>query len=160
WNVLGHLRDPRLVRFSLASNRGPYFAHAVALLATPDPFYLMQDADDWSHPERLSILLDDIETEQAHASFSDVTMHHLRSTGRTVPSRLRWYSVVDFDLGPRYLHRAPHHALFRAEALRRIGGYYGGYRIGFDTLIMNLLLMTGKLSYVSLPLYNCTARPM
>ncbi len=47
-----------------------------------------------------------------------------------------------------------HHGLFRSQSLKRIGGYYGGFRLGYDMLVTNLLLMTGKLSYVDEPLYH------
>lgn len=62
-------------------------------------------------------------------------------------------------LSPNYLHRAPHIALFKTELLRKIGGYYGGFHIGYDTMIMNFLLMTGKVSYINQPLYSCVKRP-
>jgi hypothetical protein len=37
----------------------------------------------------------------------------------------------------------------------RIGGYYAGFRIAFDTLLTNLLLMSSRRSHVPLPLYHC-----
>src|SRR5579859_5430453 len=52
WAALADITDPRLLRFDLKENRGPYFALAVALEATPDPFFLIQDADDVSAPNR------------------------------------------------------------------------------------------------------------
>src|SRR5690606_4514374 len=54
WEALSHIDDPRLVRFSLPENYGPYFAHAVVLAATSSPYFLVQDADDWSDPERIA----------------------------------------------------------------------------------------------------------
>ena len=52
---------------------------------------------------------------------------------------------------PQYRHRAPHTALFRSELLRRIGGYYAGLHLHFDSLLMNLVLMTGT-SFIPPPL--------
>ena len=57
WPELAHIQDPRLVRFSLARNYGPYFAHQVVLGASTDRYFLVQDSDDWSTPARVSALL-------------------------------------------------------------------------------------------------------
>src|ERR1700692_1505713 len=52
WSELADIRDPRLVRFDMTANHGPYFASAVVLNATTAPYFLVQDADDWSTPDR------------------------------------------------------------------------------------------------------------
>src|SRR5262245_35812210 len=45
WDQLAHIDDPRLVRFNLAANYGRYFVDAVVLNATPDLYFVVQDAD-------------------------------------------------------------------------------------------------------------------
>jgi len=74
------------------------------------------------------------------------------------------FQDANVALGPDYYHgmglplRSSHIGLFRTQALRDIGGYYSGFRIGYDTLIVHLLLMTGRLSYLDEPLYHRTRR--
>lgn len=53
-----------------------------------------------------------------------------------------------------YGHRFPHQGLFLSSVLKQIGGYYGGFRIAYDTFLMNILPMLGKVSYSMQPLYN------
>jgi hypothetical protein len=61
--------------------------------------------------------------------------------------------IVHHKITPAYKYRAPHHGLFRSSSLRAVGGYYGGLRISYDTLIPNLILMIGNISHVPESLY-------
>src|SRR5690606_27010176 len=60
---------------------------------------------------------------------------------------------------PAFRHRAHHVGLFRREALLGVGGPYGGFRIGYDTLLVNFALMAGRVAYVRQPLYTYRYRP-
>lgn len=159
WDQLADIHDPRLVRFDLKGNHGRYFADAVVLNATPDPYFMIQDADDWSEPQRLETLLWKLRESYADASISGIRFH------RGKPGNMegtREESVRDALVTPltqKFEHRVSHCCLFRSESLRNVGGYYGGFRIGYDTLVMNLLLMTGRVTYVNQPLYNRLVRP-
>jgi glycosyltransferase involved in cell wall biosynthesis len=152
WDLLAHIDDPRLVRFDLSTNRGRYFADAVVVEATPDTLHLVQDSDDWSEPDRLATLLEAMQGSGAHAIVSAGFNHH---EGESVPIE-RWdhFPARGRPLTPDNDHRLNHVGLFSVSALRAIGGYYGGERIGYDTLIGNLLLMTGEVGYVDKPLYH------
>jgi hypothetical protein len=55
-------------------------------------------------------------------------------------------------------HRASHFGLFTTAALRRVGGYYSGFRIGYDTLLISLLLMVARMAYLERPLYHWLRR--
>jgi len=167
WPLLADITDRRLVRFSLRRNHGPYFAAAVVLAAASAPYFLIQDADDWSAPDRAASLLTRLEEDGSDFAVSAQSMW--TKDGRPVGGVL-WSSaaagpettghcVIRPALTARFLYRAPHHGLFRADALRRIGGYYGGFRISYDTLITNLMFMTGKVSHLPQPLYCRTHRP-
>src|SRR5579862_9186350 len=57
WREPAHFDGPRLVRFSLDLNYGPYFSHQLILGASTTPWFLVQDADDWSTPTRVASLL-------------------------------------------------------------------------------------------------------
>lgn len=155
WDELAHLDDPRLVRFELPENRGRYFADAVVLGATDDPYLVVQDADDWSEPERIARLLRAVRLEHAAGAVSAAWRHRW---GRGEPVR-ETPRALEPPLAPELRHRAEHHGLFRTDALRAVGGYFGGFRVGYDTLLINFLLMTGRLAYVDEPLYHHVIRP-
>jgi glycosyltransferase involved in cell wall biosynthesis len=152
WDLLRDIDDPRLVRFDLPVNRGRYFADAIVIEATPDALHLVQDSDDWSEPDRLEALLAEMRGSDAVGIVSagydhDEDGHGSVQQGSHFPARGR-------ALTPDNDHRLNHVGLFSVPALRAIGGYFGGERIGYDTLIGNLLLMIGEIGYVDRPLYH------
>jgi glycosyltransferase involved in cell wall biosynthesis len=150
WGALAGLDDPRLVRFDLAENRGRYFADAVALAATPDSYFLVQDADDWSEPERVDTLLARLQAEDAEVVYAATyTCTEADPGDRGVEA----FPALTASLGPEFVHRAHHPAaLYCTEALRRIGGPFGGLRIGYDSLLVNLLRMTARVAFEPRPL--------
>jgi glycosyltransferase involved in cell wall biosynthesis len=158
WASLADIDDPRLVRFDLQRNRGRFFADAVVLAATPDPFFSIQDADDWSDPDRLAALLELLRSQDADAALS-ASYHHQEQGGREVATRNDCFPGRGQSLAANFAHRANHQALFRAASLRRIGGCYSAFPVACDTLIMNLLLMTGEVAYLDEPLSHRRLRP-
>ena len=157
WDLLAHIDDPRLVRYDLGVNRGRYFVDAVILAATPDPYLLIQDADDWSEPERVATLLQSWQLSESCQLSGAVSASRLWREGSRA-NRLLTYPGLRKPLSSRFEFRSDHHGLFSTEALRAVGGNYGGYRIGYDTLLINLLCMTGEVAYVERPLYNRQVR--
>lgn len=163
WGELSSIDDPRLVRFDLQRNRGPYFATTVVLYAAGAPYLLIQDADDWSDPQRVSVLLAALERDRSDFAVSAQSLYaqqdgslHLRdvrwlesSAEPSSPTRF----LLNTCLTAEYRYRAPHHGLFRSHALRRVGAYYAGFRLSYDRLLTNLMLMTGRVSHVPAPLY-------
>jgi glycosyltransferase involved in cell wall biosynthesis/predicted O-methyltransferase YrrM len=156
WDRLAHLDDPRLVRFDLPRNRGRYFSDAVVLAATRSPYFLVQDADDWSEPRRVELLLRKLREEHACGAVSAHRRHGPASPRR--PPRVQEFPALSRPLTGRLEHRSNHQGLFVTEALRRIGGFHAGFRIGYDTFLVNALLMVGRISYVGTPLYNSLVR--
>ena len=153
WPALEDIRDDRLVRFDLDTNRGRYFADAVVLEATSDAYFLVQDADDWSEPHRVATLMRALRSEHAVAALS--ASRHFRSTSRGLQRRGReHYDDAVRTLTPHFRHRGNHHALFDTVALRAVGGCYAGFRVGYDTLLVNLMLMAGRVAYCDEALYN------
>jgi glycosyltransferase involved in cell wall biosynthesis len=150
WEALAGLDDPRLVRFDLAQNRGRYFADAVALAATPDPYFLVQDADDWSEPERVETLLARLQAEDAEVVYAATyTCTEADPEDRGVEA----FPALTAPLGPEFVHRANHPAaLYHTEALRRMGGPFGGLRIGYDSLLVNLLRISARVAFEPRPL--------
>jgi hypothetical protein len=162
WRELESITDPRLLRFHLNENRGLYFCFEIARLATPDPFFMIQDADDWSAPPRAACLLRALQRDSSDLAVSAEHQFVESQDGpRVVEVRWRDASretdagrfVVHHHLTPAYKHRAPHHGIFRSSSLRAIGGYYAGLRISHDTLVTNLILMTGRISHIAEGLY-------
>jgi glycosyltransferase involved in cell wall biosynthesis len=176
WPVLADIKDPRLVRFDLTVNKGPYFATQVVLAATPAAYLLIQDSDDWSHPLRVTRLLNRLQKDKADLAISAQPQFYECADGTNRVVGVRWlksgdshgkrFSVDDADrfmidtkLTSQFKYRSPHHGLFRIETLRNIGGYYGGFRFSYDVLITNLILMTGRITHVAEPLYHRLIRP-
>ena len=169
WRWLADIDDPRLVRFNLSGNHGPYLATAVVLNSTPAPYFLIQDADDWSLPGRAECLLDRLERDGSDFAIS-AQIHYSETPAGSSPAVVRW-SVVSNNgaaqsafvvrprLTPEFAYRAPHHGLFRTASVRRVGGYYGGYRVSYDAMLTNLILMTGRVSHVPEPFYYHMVRP-
>ncbi|MCA9172877.1 MAG: glycosyltransferase, partial [Planctomycetales bacterium] len=154
WDELADMEDPRLVRFELFENRGPYFAHQVVLQATEADYFVVQDADDWSEPPRVAMLLRALRQRHAVAAVSLDRQHHVN--GRVADSQPLNPRQAP---GPDLTHWANHHALFRVDALRAIGGYDAGFQLGYDTLLMSLLAMIGPIAQVDCVLYHRHHRP-
>lgn len=150
WSILADIDDPRLIRFDLQANRGRYFADNVVLSATRDPYFMIQDADDWSERNRLELSLKELRARHADVVVA-ATLTHQQDSNRAPRKNLYQPPVT---LTKDFAHRLDHYALFRSQALRNIGGYYAGFRIGYDTLLMNLLLMTTHVASLDTPLYN------
>jgi glycosyltransferase involved in cell wall biosynthesis len=176
WPVLADIKDPRLVRFDLTQNKGPYFATQVVLTATSASYLLIQDSDDWSHPMRVAHLLSRLQKDKADLAISAQPQFYECADGSNRVVGVRWLKSgdhaanvvpagdadkfrIDTKLTSQYKYRSPHHGLFRVEALRNIGGYYGGFRFNYDVLITNLILMIGTITHVAEPLYHRLIRP-
>jgi len=163
WDELASIRDLRLVRFELKQNHGPFFATSVVLHASAAPYLLIQDADDWSDPERVSLLLAALERDQSDFAVSAQCLY-VESGGSRHLSGVRWTEssmassperfVVNPCLTSEYYYRVPHHGMFCSRALRNVSAYYAGLRLSYDRLLTNLMLMTGRVSHIPVPLYH------
>lgn len=157
WKELSHIDDSRLIRFDLSSNQGRYFADQVVLEATTDKYLLIQDADDFSEPERVEKLLDQIKKDSSNGAVS-ITRMYATSDYPVPVSYKDWFPERNEPPGEKFINRLGHYGLFEIRSLKDIGGYFGGFRISYDRLVMNLMLMTGKISFVKEPLYNYCRR--
>jgi hypothetical protein len=144
-------------------NRGCFFCWDVARRATPDEYFMMQDADDWAAPSRAATLLANMLEKDSDLAISAQPQFREAADGKPYQVDMRWHQMSDERAAPvftvrkivdeNFIYRAPHAGLIRTDALKRIGGYYGGFRIGWDTLLTNLILMTGSISWTPDPLY-------
>jgi glycosyltransferase involved in cell wall biosynthesis len=121
WNSLKDIHDSRLVCLSFEFTYGPYFATEVVLNAMTDRYLLIQDADDWSAPERISMLLAKLESEHADFAFS-AESHSSEAEGSDRTLRhLEWCTAPNTTVLNCLRYRFPHHGLWRAATLRNIG---------------------------------------
>src|SRR5580704_14955907 len=90
WAELAHIHDPRLVRFSWTHNRGCYFVHEVVLRASRTPYFLVQDSDDWSLPERVSTLLSRLRIDRSDLAFSAWQQYREREHGAVRLHSIQW----------------------------------------------------------------------
>jgi glycosyltransferase involved in cell wall biosynthesis len=157
WAAIEDIDDPRLVRFDLGSHRGRYYADEVVLRATTSAYFAVQDADDWSSPDRIERSVGELQRCDADAVVSPI---------HVVDSRRGTVSEYVFDLerlstppGPRLRHRVNHHALFDVDRLRRFGGFYSGFDVAYDSFLMSILELFGRLAVVDRILYHRRRRP-
>jgi hypothetical protein len=130
---------------------------------------MIQDADDWGAPHRAAILLHTLLRDRADLAVSAQPQFAETVSGMPFQIGMRWSRlsttptqekfVVQTALTKDFVYRIPHAGLLKIDALRRVGGYFGGFRIGWDTLLTNLILMTGSISWTPDMLYHRLVRP-
>lgn len=74
WSVIQSYatRDSRVVALRHPSNRGAYPARNTALAAATGELVTVQDSDDWSHPQRLSLQASDLLQEGQSVNTTDL----------------------------------------------------------------------------------------
>ena len=145
--------DPeRVVVHQLVENRGHLFAREVARRALDSRWIGFVDADDFVEPRWVEALLDSAEQ---HDGVAFCASRHIHSYGRF--DRTRRVSPVTPERaavdGPRPSHFAGHQTIYRSDRIEAAGGFDAGFRIGFDTLFINLVALTGPFGVVAEPLY-------
>lgn len=161
WAALADVTDPRLTRFDLPDNRGRYFCDAVAITAVDpvvSPWIAIHDSDDWAEPAWLARLLSAAADTGAIAAVCPQWLH-----GRRAPAdRERRLEAIRYPMRAHrglMRHLAHHAGVYRTDVAQQLGGH-PGYRIGFDTLWVNLVTMLGHVAVANRPLYNRGIRPM
>lgn len=137
--------DRRIVYVASPTNHGPYFNHDVVLRASKGPFFAIQDADDESRVERFDTQLRGMFEARPDAIYSAV--RNVFPDGRTSTSR------PGQEIGPTLAHRSDHFGLFATASLLELGGYHGGFRVGFDTVITSSLMILGRVVHSDAALY-------
>jgi glycosyltransferase involved in cell wall biosynthesis len=130
--------DVRLVTYQAKVNRGPYFALQAMLRASSHDLFAPMGADDYLEPDHLERM-----------------MPLVRKTGAVITGRVFWHAPgrplttpsVNYEVG-----------LFRADRLRLFGGYNPSERIGQDSLLVELVRITGPFSKTDVPTYHRNRR--
>lgn len=154
WRPLAGVDDDRLIRFDLPVNRGRYYADAVTLAACTTPWYAVHDADDWSEPQWLAELHETAQRTGAGAVFSP---HHLHNGPKTRIEHCHPLLTTSEPI-PQLTQLAHHAALYQTAALRQIGGHHPGYRIGYDTLLVDLIRLVVPVAVSPTPRYHRVTR--
>lgn len=152
WPELTDITDPRLIRVEMPANRGRYFADAVALTATDAPWFAVHDADDTAEPEWLETLVGACVENGWVAAFAPQYVNDVNGRRlEPVAEPFRWTAR---------LRQLAHHAgVYDTDVLREVGGPHPAYRIGYDTLLVNLVSHAGPIGAVARPLYTRNIRP-
>jgi glycosyltransferase involved in cell wall biosynthesis len=154
WPALADITDPRLTRVDLPTNRGRYFADAAVLAACDSEWWTVHDADDSAAPDWLETLLTGCLINGWVAAFGWQRVHGLNLGSVDVEQ-----PGPDLQPTRRLRHLAHHAGIYRTAAVRAVGGPHPGYRIGYDTLLVNLVGRMGKLGVVPRVLYTRHLQP-
>ena len=138
--VVRAITDPRVMLLEQSTNQGPYAARNKALAVATGEFVTVHDADDWAHPDRITV--------QA--------MHHLDHPGVVATTT----ALVRMTHDLRTVRRGIPHGRFvgynhaslmlRTSTLRDLGGW-DPVRFGADSeLEARLVALHGKKSVVHL----------
>ncbi len=141
--------DPNIRFFDMRRNQGTYFINAVASRANPYRLYTPHDSDDVSVPERVEMLKAKMDSAGLDVVYNLVHRVNLDGTEITMPAA-PFHEPISRE---NMVHRAPHLALYKNDVLRNTGGYHPGFRVGYDTFMINVLKMVAKTGIVEEPLY-------
>ena len=131
-------------------NRGNYFVREAAWRAAQSECIAFLDADDEVEPEWIGRLLDTAEGNGGVAFCATRLVRSFGPVDRTIKTR----SVrPELAGGPEPHHFAIHNALFDRGRIEAAGGFDPAFRIGYDTLFINFVALTGPFGVVHEPLY-------
>ena len=149
--------DDRLVWLRTSINVGQFRIYNRLLPLIASPFLAMQDADDWSAPERLDQLLLGIHRWGCDVIGSSV----MRIRAGSEPELATLPFDVNRTLRFRYKAGAFYGStmLCRTQFLRTLGGFDGATRIGGDTELIHRGVFLGSVKNHSDPLYYYNERP-
>ncbi|MGP5546796.1 glycosyltransferase family 2 protein [Psychrobacter alimentarius] len=128
----------------LTENLGTYYARNIGIGHSSGEFITFQDSDDWSHPERVWIQLQELlHNNDVLANFSNFFRVD-EITG--LPSCRQNYPLLRLNISSMMIHK---------QILEEIGGFDDEHRIESDKRLLNKILLNYKensISYIKLPL--------
>lgn len=134
-------QDKRIQLFSTPQNSGPYVARNIALQAAIGEYITVNDADDWSHAEKIEIQVDHL---MNHEEIIANTSEHARLT-----EDLKIYRRGTPGI---YIFPNMSSTMFRREPVLKELGSWDSVRFAADgEFKRRLLRVFGKQSFVDLP---------
>lgn len=135
---------PEIIVIRLTENKGTYNARNIGIKHATGKFITFQDSDDWSHPERLSLQLMQLQgSPNTIANFSNFFRVD-ENTG--LPSCRQNYPLLRLNLSSM---------MIRKETLEEVGRFDDQRRIEADKRLLNKIFSKyGKdsIEYIKLPL--------
>jgi glycosyltransferase involved in cell wall biosynthesis len=151
-------RYPSVTLLAAETNGGPYRIFQEVVTRTGYDAYLPQDADDWSSPKRLALLL--AEAERTGAEMVGSQSYRLLCTeGEVVPT------IFPLDVNAAHVAKPTRHAIMHPscvisrDLILRAGGYASGLRFGGDTEFEHRATHVGRIVNVPQFAYTVRRRP-
>jgi hypothetical protein len=151
-------RYPKITLLAVAENGGPYRLFQEVIMHTDYDAYLFQDADDWSAPNRLALLL--AEADRSGAEMVGCQSYRvLCGEGEVVPT------TFPRDVNAAHEVRPTKHAVMHPscvisrDLVVRAGGYATGLRYGGDTEFEHRATHVGRIVNIPQFAYVVRKRP-
>lgn len=93
-----------------SSNEGPYGCRNVALKQISGAYYVIQDADDWAHPQKLELQIDSIQSPDLVCSYA----RHVRITSD---------GALKLENHGEFIGHGPMTSLFKSRIFKDIGEF-------------------------------------
>ena len=150
-------KDSRLIVHEREQNEGRYYSDSVvveALGASRNQVWAVLDADDWVEPGHYARLV----RAQATHDGAVVAPYRRREPGR--PVRLVKPQERRLNAADGTFRHLIHWCAgaYRLDRVHRAGGVHAGFRVGFDTLFLLMLSLTGPVGTIATPGYNWERR--
>lgn len=150
--------DSRLIVHERKHNDGRYYADSVvteALGLSRKQLWTILDADDYVSPGHYQRLM------RAQTTHDGVTVspYFRREPGRAsriISPQKRRLNSPD-SVFRHVLHWAA--GVYSLDRVHRAGGLHAGFRVGFDTLFVLMVRLTGPVGMIDTPGYNWERRP-
>jgi hypothetical protein len=114
--------DSRVRFINNAQNLGTYINRNRAIQLSKGRYFTVMDSDDFAHPQRLSIQVESLVSQQAA----------IAHVGQWVRATNEGRFLFKVGLGGAYLHRAVATLMFELEPVLSRIGYYDSVRMGAD----------------------------
>ena len=155
WDALEGIEDDRISMHHLPKNCGQFPIYDAILNETDAPLFAVQDDDDISKPDRLQKLLKNMLRTNADVVFSDIEIQAENGKVYYWPSHPEWMGQQPNQI----VHAGSHVGLWKTASLRAIGGYYGGFDLGADTVAVGLMARLGRPAFLREGLYRAKRSP-
>lgn len=150
WEQVELPDDPRITKVALDENVGQFIIYDAMIEVIGERFFAIQDDDDMSHPERFEKLMDKMCRTNADVVFCDLNV--INTDGKQVYQRAAPEFMALYP--DKVNHVGSHVGLWQAPSIREIGGYFGGLRVGADTMVVGLMTKLGRPAFLSEALYT------